>query len=290
MITLKEYNGLCWWCGNLADSQEHLHKKTDFKRVFKEPPYDEDNQPMRVISNIEQRIIQGPNSKEIKFSKVLCKKCNNARSQQFDKAYDKFIEWVEKNTLQIIDKEIIDFSLIFGSNWLEEKKNVLKYYIKHFCCRLAENNVSISDEIIDFIEGRKNLEHLIIKFEIRFDILALFARNLRQGKEASSLYKGKMEYLLKEEVDNEFDLVTTFYNYRWFRTIFQYSERVNTKDKHFDWYQQYNQAKNISVKTYSILPPEKYETCSDEEIYQLIEEKEIEDTEEDNFEIWLGIK
>ncbi|MDW3652749.1 MAG: hypothetical protein R8P61_37065 [Bacteroidia bacterium] len=289
MIQKTEYKNICWWCGSKADSREHTHKKTDFKRVFGNPPYPEVDQPIKALTKGGYRNIQGPNSKEIKFKPVLCKKCNNERSQSLDLAYDKFINWVETNTNQIIENETIDFKLIFGNDYLEDKLNVLRYYTKHFCCRLAENSISISREIINFLNGYGNLQYLIIKFEIRYDILAMALRHHERGNSYPSLYKASLKYFYKEEVEDEIDFVYTFYNYRWFRIHFQYSERITSTDPNFDWYDEYNEADIIDVPTFYIIPPEKYQDCTDNELYELIEQYKKRELAEDQNNFWLGI-
>jgi hypothetical protein len=42
-----DYGGRCWWCGAVADSREHKHKKTDMTREFGVGPYVRDSGVVR---------------------------------------------------------------------------------------------------------------------------------------------------------------------------------------------------------------------------------------------------
>ncbi|MBE9467889.1 MAG: hypothetical protein IMY72_06140 [Bacteroidetes bacterium] len=202
----------CWWCGSDANSGEHRHKKSDLKRIFGKKF---EGKPV-IIKNNKIIEIQGPNSKLLKFKKVLCKKCNNEVSQPFDKAYDRFISYIETNRDLIIKSEKIDFTKIFETNALECKKNVFRYYIKHIACRLATNNYSIEPEIIDYLNGKCNLKYIYIKFEIRYDIISFMKKIKKEIPDFGNLYLGPFRYVKPNKETDMVNLVHSYINYQWF--------------------------------------------------------------------------
>ena len=149
MVDKYDYKGLCWWCRNEADSGEHKYKKSDLLREFGKGPYEGNEKLVRRISG-EMRKIQGPKSVEAKFESNLCQRCNNDMSQPFDIEYDKFVQFIKNNEDDIIDKKQFRFSDIYGQNWQDGRLNLLRYYVKHICCRLVSAKILIRDEIIGF--------------------------------------------------------------------------------------------------------------------------------------------
>jgi 5-methylcytosine-specific restriction endonuclease McrA len=130
----------CWICGNPADSREHKFKKTDLAHSGKSwAPAD---QPYFVSENGWRRI-PGPNSRLVKFEKVLCQPCNNARTQPFDRAYERFAEWVDRKDANLLNETLIDFTEIYGANFQDGVLNLLKYFAKHLGCRIASDNYSM---------------------------------------------------------------------------------------------------------------------------------------------------
>jgi hypothetical protein len=220
-----DFENKCWLCGNIADSQEHKHKKTDIKRLYgidfekKEFPY--------LDAKNGAQIIQGLNSQLLKYKKVICQKCNNERSQPFDRAYDTFITYIDANIKDLIQTQEIDFSDIFPENTMQNKFYVLKYYLKHFCCLLAQNNLTIQNDIIDFIDSKTDiLSYVFIKFEIRYDNFVLEQKQ-KQVDLLFGVGKGPLKYYFGNGLDT-FDTISYFYNYKSFRIIFIYSLNINT--------------------------------------------------------------
>jgi hypothetical protein len=105
----------CWWCGSKADSREHIFKKTDIRRAYGDPPYDPAVMPL-IKHGESMKYVQGPDSKHLKFRANLCHKCNTARSSDFDRAYDVFIEGAPAQILQIVRANQIDLNTIGSSN------------------------------------------------------------------------------------------------------------------------------------------------------------------------------
>ena len=148
--------GKCWWCGELGDSGEHKIKKTDLRRIYADKKGSESIflTPTAVDANNKLQIMQGPNSKLIKFPNVLCKVCNNARSQPFDRAYTNFIDHYVQHRERILNERSIDFRKIYGRNmWRKEVINLSKYLLKHAGCRIAEQGFKVNESVAAFLDS-----------------------------------------------------------------------------------------------------------------------------------------
>lgn len=254
----------CWWCGNLATSREHRHKKTDIIEVFgKELGGD-----AIILKDNKTIDIQGPKSKLLKFPKVLCHDCNTRKSQSFDYSYDKFIKYIQANCDHLINTGQINFSEIFPDNTIEQKLNVLRYYVKHICCRLASNNISINRDIIDFLNGTSNLKYIYIKFEIRMDLIAWIERLKKRTADPGNLYIGPLRGYTKSQGHDEIDVVYSFYTYRWFRMIYFYSDKIT--ERNYPGYKEYYSEPVVPVQALYLIDPDKYETLSDDELLKAI--------------------
>ena len=256
MIKRQSHNEeSCWWCNGLADSQEHRHKKSDVKNIFGSGF---ESEPV-IIKDHHQKSVQGPNSKLLKFPKVLCQDCNNSRSQPFDRAYDLFISYVLNNYHNILSKGLLDFNDIVQVDVENFKQNVFRYYTKAFCCRLAANNISIEPKLIDFLNGIEPLNFLYFKFEVRPDIYSFLTRPDSDANEGN-IYLSPLRYFQSEE-NNKIDLVYQFYNLQWLRTYTFYSERMT--EKIYAGYNEYNEANTVQLEAkYSVNPEKLFEVDS----------------------------
>lgn len=154
----------CCLCGGIADSGEHRIKNTDLNAIFSKEA------KLSLLRDNRLIDLQSTNSKFIK-AKVLCKNCNNHKTQPFDKAYEKFIEYINKNKKEIIHKRFINFSHIFEQNIEREQTNLYKYLVKSFVCRLAYFNHPIPQDLIDLLDKDRFETGLRITFAINEIIL-----------------------------------------------------------------------------------------------------------------------
>jgi hypothetical protein len=77
----------------VADSREHRHKASDLRREFGRAEYQARDVILARSDGRPEELLRGPNASVAKFSNNFCARCNNERSQPFDRAYDTFIEW-----------------------------------------------------------------------------------------------------------------------------------------------------------------------------------------------------
>ncbi|PKA22350.1 hypothetical protein CH381_31370 [Leptospira sp. mixed culture ATI2-C-A1] len=166
-INFKNYNGICWWSGNIADSREHKYKKSDFVRHFGTPPYGSVSDPA-LVKDGKTKAINGPKADILKFKKNINAKYNNEISQPFDFSYSRFIEYFEENQKTVLKNQRIDFSTIFENPFVG-KLNLIRYIVKHIGCRLSDNNIEVDRSLIDFLNGKDTLDHLCITFHISLD-------------------------------------------------------------------------------------------------------------------------
>src|SRR4030042_6683170 len=219
MIQRYDYKGTCWWCGSIANSAEHKYKKSDLVREFGHGPYEGDRE---IVRGVEQQLrkIQGPSSKEVTFDRNICQKCNNEKSQSFDRAYEAFIVYIKNHETDIYTSKQFKFSDIFGVGWQIGRDNVIRYYVKHICCRLANNGILIRDEIRDYLNDKNILQFINLYMEVREDIIALI-----NSCNVGGLWIGSLGYKFNKKTGIMSD-IESFIGYRWLRTNYVYDEDI----------------------------------------------------------------
>ncbi|WP_190007808.1 hypothetical protein [Streptomyces anulatus] len=215
-----DYQGRCWWCGDLADSREHRYKKSDVVRNFEKDAWRAG--VVRVKGNSKrQEYIQGASSAKLKFAKVLCARCNNEQSQAFDRSYDLFAEYLHAEEGAIVVAGGVRMGAIFGSNWREKTSDLLKYFVKHVCCRLAEDGVRIPDSVLDYLNGvRSDLPHISMRMAINLSVrdLTVHLRDFH-GVHGGSLWSGPHQVWLNstktsiESTNSHFGINCYFLSY-----------------------------------------------------------------------------
>jgi hypothetical protein len=231
MIEKHDYKDLCWWCRNVADSGEHKYKKADLVREFGKGPYIGANKLVRGISG-ELRSIQGPNSKEAKFENTLCQTCNNEKSQPFDVNYDIFTEYIRANEPKIIATRQFKFSEIYGNDWKNCRVNLLRYYVKHICCRLASAKILVRHEVISFLNGAQDLHFLKFNLEIREDIVAMMNGLKKSGMDNGCLWIGDLNHQISKS-RGEISEAQSFLGYRWLRMNYLYDYSIEHTEDNF---------------------------------------------------------
>ena len=132
-------NQLCWMCGKIADTREHKFKRSDLRRTGLGAA------PKQAVFLSERGFqpLQGPNSKLVKFGKVLCSQCNTSLTQPYDRAYDILSTWLAHEGNDFLNRRQIDFQEIYGDNYEHEVINLLRYLVKHLGCRIADSGFSV---------------------------------------------------------------------------------------------------------------------------------------------------
>jgi hypothetical protein len=91
----------------------------------------------------------------VKFPKSMCGECNNARSQPFDRAYEKFSTYL-MNT-RVRTSAGIDFEDVYGASWESETLALARYYAKHFGCRMVRSEFPVPSSLRGFLDGAADM-------------------------------------------------------------------------------------------------------------------------------------
>jgi hypothetical protein len=182
-----DYGGLCWWCGQVANSGEHKSKRTDLVRAYGAGPWKGESAVTHIVDGGGQRDLQSPGAARVKFTKVLCSDCNSARSQPFDLAYEQFADYFVSAQEGIWAAGEFCWSDIFDSEWRAGRNLVTAYWLKHIGCRFADGGVLVDVGIIDSLNHPGRTEKVPLRLEIQAcDDVEAFTRHLRHHKQMSS--------------------------------------------------------------------------------------------------------
>lgn len=234
----------CWICGNDADSGEHRIKRSDLISLHGKGAYKQEN-AMVMVKSGKEIPIQGPNSKYLKYKKSLCKECNVTGTQNFDNAYSKFIEHIINNEKEIIRKRFIDFEDVYGEEFESGQRNLYKYFVKSFGCRVVEAGRKVPGHLSELLTKKQFQTNLFITFAINEDKVLLLEDDLR--------VVGNGDLSWYEEQDTQGNIRATYHEYYSIIHIF-YWYNFN-----WDWGRGSRwvaDTKYIYLGSFSPLPPE----------------------------------
>ena len=170
----------CWICGEFADTREHRLKKADLVRGYGPGPYRAGSAPVRVRSGVILPV-QGPGADVLKYSPSLCASCNNAATQPYDRAYDKFVTSVLTNEATVLKSRIIDMEQVFGEGWEAQQTDLYKYFVKSFGCRLVDAGSAAPADLVTTLHPESSfLTSLRIAFAVNEDVYDVFPAHVRQ--------------------------------------------------------------------------------------------------------------
>jgi len=153
----KEGKNICWICGELATTNEHIVKASDVRGYFGEvspsrPVYRNNNQ-------ITNKKVQSAKSKLLTFEKTkLCASCNNERTQPFDKAWETLSEYLRGNWIYVKKHKKLNLGKVYKG----KKSNAIYlqlYFVKLFGCMAKEYEIPFEYDLV----SRSLLERLPIK-------------------------------------------------------------------------------------------------------------------------------
>lgn len=138
----------CWICGSTErPTREHKFKASDLRRKY-------GNQVLYVGREVDggfsSRRAQGIGSDLLKFKSTICERCNSAATQASDRAYDKFVQFVESHE----DEEIaIDaaYKYIDEIGGSPEYTSLFRYFGKILGCHLADIGAPIPVHLSRFV-------------------------------------------------------------------------------------------------------------------------------------------
>lgn len=147
---------LCWWClVRPATTGEHKYKRTDLATLM-------GDDTLIWFGGGDEKEIRGKGALGrdrhgvVKFEKSMCDVCNNARSQPFDRAYDKFSAYLTSTHVRILPG--VSFEDIYGASWHAQALDLARYYAKHFGCRMVRSGLPVPDSLRAFLDGADCLD------------------------------------------------------------------------------------------------------------------------------------
>jgi hypothetical protein len=158
-----DYTGTCWWCGAAAGSREHRYKATDLRREFAKAEYEEGE--VIVHRGDDTDVVAGPKASAVKFKDVFCPRCNNARSQPFDRAYDRLVGWFAENEDMVEASGVLPLEEIDG-DWRDLVEGVCRYFVKHIGCRIADRAYEVPRSFAVYLDGGDFPPGLVLSFEL----------------------------------------------------------------------------------------------------------------------------
>ncbi len=155
----------CWICGSIANSGEHKIKKSSLLKMYKNEFNDKSMYHYNGNNDTFCKI-PGANSKKLKYLNTLCSDCNNAKTQDFDLAYDTFFNYCIANREIILEKRVIDFFDIYGDEFPTSQTNLFKYFVKLLGCAIHASGHIVPSDLIDLLDRKLFKTGLALSFTI----------------------------------------------------------------------------------------------------------------------------
>jgi len=144
----------CWWCGDMATTEEHRIKASSLRRVARLT--DGTATPGNVFkksSDYESALHSLQKGTQVRWRRNLCANCNNSKSQPFDRAYDDFEAFLVENLDVIPTWKGLDWRNVYGPEWRQSARNLARYFGKQLGCLLASHQLRVPPELVEFLNG-----------------------------------------------------------------------------------------------------------------------------------------
>lgn len=144
----------CWWCGDLATTREHKFKASDLRRIaIGENGASDASNVFKGSSRYEGVLRTIRRGTEVQWGKNLCARCNGSRSQPFDRAYERFSDFIQLQIDALHMKQDVAWSAIYNSDWSSGPRNLARYFGKQLGCMLATQDLHVPRALIEFLDG-----------------------------------------------------------------------------------------------------------------------------------------
>lgn len=134
----------CWICGDDADSREHLVKASDLRQTFgpvslEAPLFFHDD-------SVKNRKFGSVKSDLVKSAKVLCRRCNDTRTQPYDDDWATLSAELARRSRTVSKSSRIKLRRLFPGRSRKAARNIHLYFVKLFGCRIVGENIPMSIE------------------------------------------------------------------------------------------------------------------------------------------------
>lgn len=129
----------CWICGDDANSGEHLIKASDLKSLFGHV-----TQKAPLYFHIDERRNQpvaGIKSDKLKYSALICARCNNERTQPHDRAWEKLSNYMRTRQPPIRPGDLVRLDRPFPGKVGQSMLSVHLFFLKLFGCLIVEHSI-----------------------------------------------------------------------------------------------------------------------------------------------------
>ncbi|MGO4689547.1 hypothetical protein [Glaciibacter sp. 2TAF33] len=111
-----------------------------------------DSRVVHVNGDLEIRDVQGAKADILKWEPNLCQNCNNARSQPFDRAYMTLLGYLDQDEAEVGSTGVFRFADLYSDDWSAGRSNLIRYWLKHICCRVAVIGLEIPRAVVDYLD------------------------------------------------------------------------------------------------------------------------------------------
>ncbi|MFT5914559.1 MAG: hypothetical protein ACI81T_001048 [Bacteroidia bacterium] len=256
---------ICWICKKTpANSAEHKFKSSQLKRMHGRSFLEK----ITIGNEFKEQLLQGPKSEKVKFPKVICEECNNDKTSSHDRAFDRLINWTNKNYKELEKMKTIDFRLVYGENWVDEKMNLLKYMAKHAGCKIVtgqiQNDVNKLSKLI-YNDVKTTSFHIGFIVKEAFNYLDLIIKS--KGSDGLKFISNSGTVCRKTS-KNEIVYFAGMTTYNWFSIIWVFTQ--NNHKTVFDGFD--NQIEDVFFLPFSELP----EKNKNQDWFDFIDKQNIE--------------
>ncbi|NMF90230.1 hypothetical protein [Aromatoleum petrolei] len=73
----------------------------------------------------------------------------------------------------VLRRGFIDFEEVYGDGWEDSQRNLYKYFVKSFGCRLIDAETAVPEDMVELLSQAKFRTRLRLSFAVNEDILIL---------------------------------------------------------------------------------------------------------------------
>lgn len=163
--------------------------------------------------------LRGPKAKALTFEPVICRTCNDTRSQPFDTAAIALGRYIKAHESQVLaTRQLIWDEVDQGRDGETTRLNFIRYMIKFVGCNLATQGLDIPMSFLEVLEGRQRVApELHLTMSIRADIVDFLRyEEERTGQSVGAIWSGGVT--VEPESESEAGSVYGHYTSRFLRT------------------------------------------------------------------------
>ena len=138
----------CWICGDVGTTGEHRTKRSDLRLALGNPTqanpayFHDAKRANQLVRSLDAEVLKSPSR--------ICAKCNNARTQPHDKAWEKMSEHLRSRQPPLKPGDVVRGNRIFPYDTKRHMLCVQLYFLKLFGCMICESGRPIPIDVASF--------------------------------------------------------------------------------------------------------------------------------------------